>query len=196
MIPAAESGNDILLMKKKAILLAASGLMLTGVFGQNMGIAIRRAKELSNQNNVRQGIAPAAGFPAAPQSTAAAQTLARLRADLTNLQSAASATAEQKQQLSRDLAACALGTKPEASVLGKLAEALAAALPGKSLAPAETLRLAQDLVALLNGSSLASSQKQSLFDDLQATLQVGGSSRKEAVGVGNAVKTATGDPVR
>jgi len=187
-------------MKTLAILLTVCLLPAAASFAQNManmGIAVQRAKELSNQNNVRQGVAapaPALSSAQQTQATAAQQNLARLRADLAALQASAVAKPEQKQQLIKDLTASALGgTKPSAAAVSKLAEDLAAALPGKTLAPAEQSRLAQDLTAMLNSTSLGAAQKQAILDDLQATLQVGGSNRKEAVGVGNDLKLAAAD---
>src|ERR1035437_5415072 len=55
-------------MKTLLATAAVVGLLAPSVFGQAEQIIKQRAKELSNQNNVRQGVAPPT--PAAPPPTA------------------------------------------------------------------------------------------------------------------------------
>src|SRR5438874_13343192 len=108
----------------KAILagyLLTTLLVITG-FAQSSEVIIKqRAKELSNQNNVRQGVAPPTQPQTPPPSataTAAAQpqnpALARLRADLAAIQAGSTPTPEQKQKLTTDIIAVAQSTKPSA----------------------------------------------------------------------------------
>jgi hypothetical protein len=185
---------------KKSLLIAviaagASGLMMAGP-GSDM-IIKQRAKDLNNQNNVRQGIAaPAAPAPgtAAARSTAAAapatpaQTAAaRLQADLGALKTGTAATAEQKQKIARDLTASATGgAKPSSGTVTKLANDLAgsaAAVP----AP-ERSRLAQDLTAVLNAGNFQGKQIEAIVADVQAIFQANGVARPAAVAIADDAK--------
>ncbi len=152
----------------------------------------QRARELSNQNNVRQGVkapAPAAPAPAVPPVTAAPtapltpqqQALSRLQASLSGIRPESPATAQKTQQLGRDLLAVAAGTsKPSAQSLNKLAEALSSALSEKLLSNPTRNRLVQDLNVVLNPGKLPQSQMQDVVADIQAVFQSSGVERKDA----------------
>jgi hypothetical protein len=152
-------------------------------------IAKQRAKELNNQNNVRQGV----GAPApAPQRTApatAAQPLpanpvAQLKADVAAIMAKAPAAPELKQRFARDMLAAARGShKPELATLQKFSESLAGILAGKSLDAAEQSRLVQNLNLALNSASLSAQRSDEVASDTQAILQVGGASRGTALAV-------------
>src|SRR6266478_5654434 len=101
-------------MKLALILLALASVLSIKAFGAGAEAIIKqRAKDLSNQNNVRQGVAPPAqpAQPAQPAlpATAALTPMAKLQADITAIKPNSVMTAAQKQQLARDLTALAHG---------------------------------------------------------------------------------------
>lgn len=174
----------------------------------------RRAKELSNQNNVRQGVPPpsqpaAKGSPtpaptapamAKPTPTAPAttqqQNVARLTADLAALKPGMAATPGQKQKLIKDMASAVRGAhKPSLPAVTKFTNGLAEALVEKGLGAAEQSRLAQDLEAVLNSERMPASQFGAIIEDVQAILQAAGAKRQLAVTVANDLK-AVGTEVR
>src|SRR5438045_1816022 len=76
-------------------------------------IAKKRAKELSNQNNVRQGVTPptqgqpltAQPQPANPAPQPQNPALTKLQTDLAAIQAGSTPSADQKQKLSADILA-------------------------------------------------------------------------------------------
>ncbi|MBI3875769.1 MAG: hypothetical protein HY300_07385, partial [Verrucomicrobia bacterium] len=77
--------------------------------------------------------------------------LAKLVADLATIKTRAQVSAELKQQLQRDLTACARGAaRPAAESLTKLADDISAGFAGKKVSPQEQNQLAKDIVAALN----------------------------------------------
>jgi len=173
----------------------------------------RRAKELSNQNNVRQGVTPPSQTPpkqpTVPATTPAVgrtapptpaslqqQNLARLTTDFASLKPGTPVTPEQKQKLIKDLAAAVRGaTKPSLPTVTKFVNSLTESLSEKDLGPAEESRLAQNVEAVLNSERLPSAQFDAIIADVQAILQVGGAKRDKAVTVASDLK-AVGAEVR
>jgi hypothetical protein len=167
----------------------------------------RRAKELSHQNNVRQGVAPpsqpAAKQPGAPTAAPAAakpavptpatiqqQNIARLTAHLAALKPGAAATPEQKQKLIKDMAGAVRGaTKPSLPTVTKFVNSLNELLLEKGLGAAEQSRFAQNIEAVLNAERLPAAQFDAIIADVQAILQVGGAKRNLAVNVANDLKS-------
>ena len=158
-----------------------------------------RAKELRDQNNVRQGVpppAPPAQRPAQPAPTTAHPATAtaqpagfgRLQTTLAAIRPASQVTATQKQLLTQDLLATAQGTKPSPTLAAKLADHLAVALAEKTIPAADRSRLAQDLQGALNPGSMQTAQLQAIAADAQATLQKNGVSRNNAVAIANDLK--------
>src|SRR5712671_6846053 len=97
------------------LLLPSNGLAQSG----SDAIIKKRAKELNNQNNVRQGIAPptqpqpSSAQPATPATPAAnSAALSKLQGDLAVIPSGSIATPEQKQKIVNDLMAIAITAKP------------------------------------------------------------------------------------
>src|SRR5437879_3632533 len=116
-------------MKTTLAVIGAVSLVACDAFGQGADIIIRqRAKELSNQNNVRQGVAPPTqpAQAAQPAATAAApsksQGLARLEADLAAIKADAPVAAEHKNKITGDIIAAAESVKPSQAGAAKLHE--------------------------------------------------------------------------
>lgn len=196
-------------MKKFLVASLFISLLAPAVFGQGAqaDMVKRRAKELSNQNNVRQGVPPPAqaqppaAVPARPAGTNAvpqvtqAQSLAKLKTDLAGFKLGDVASAEQKQQFTVDLARAARGTKPSLATVKKFVDSLTAALATATLAPEQQDRLAQDLDGVFNAKSLSMTQFDQTIADVQAILEVGAVKRATAVSVAADLK-AVGTEVR
>src|SRR6185369_10051172 len=87
--------------------------------GQGADMIIKQhAKELNNQNNVRQGIAPPTKPAQPPPSSGAtqppvqSQSLIKLQSDIAAFKADVPVTAAQKQALADDFIAVAQGAKP------------------------------------------------------------------------------------
>lgn len=173
------------------ILVAA---MMSAIAGPE-AIIKQRAKDLSNQNNARQGIVPAApGQPAAP--AAAPQpppdpVVSKIQADLTALKLKSSAA--QVQQLAKDLGAAIRTGKASDETLAKLAGDLSRALSGATMTAAEIFRLAQEINMALNPATLGDAQKEAVLGDIQTILQGGGAPRNQAAMVGSDLKIVAAD---
>ncbi|MCW5553804.1 MAG: hypothetical protein KIS67_16800 [Verrucomicrobiae bacterium] len=194
-------------MKPLLLLLLAAGVFTQQSFGQGAQAdqIKRRAKDLNQQNNVRQGVAPPKQAPAkpvtvpapttartaatAPPATVQQQHVARLKADLASLKVGTPMTAEQKKQLTNDLLAAARGPKkPSVAAVGKFVNNFATALGGKTLDPAQQSRLAQNLEAVVNSAAMPVTQTDAIAGDVQAILEVSGAKRNDAASVAKDVK--------
>lgn len=154
-------------------------------------IIYHRAKELRDQNNVRQGVAPptqtppAAGAPAAPTLTV---SLVKFQTELAALNMGTPATTTQKQQLTQSLALAAQGAKPSPALLTKLTDDLTAAFAEKPLSATSRARLVQELDAVLNPVKYPNAKPEGIFKDIQAIFQDNGLSRSKAVTISEDVK--------
>lgn len=184
--------------------------LLPSVFGQGaQGAQIKqRAKELVNQNNVRQGVpppaspAPRSAVPATPGNAAAptpavlqAQNISKIKADLAALKPGSPVTPEQKQQFIKDLAIAARSTKPSLPTVTRFVDTLTAALGENNLGAPEQERLAQNLHSVFNSKPLPATQFDAIIADVQAILQVGGVKRPVAASIAGDLK-AVGAEVR
>lgn len=194
-------------MKTSFAIIACLGLLGQQVFAQAVQIK-NRAKEVVNQNNVRQGVPPPSQStppPAAPPPAAnpaspspalsQSQSIAKIKADLAGFKTGSIATAEQKQQFIKDLAVAARSTKPSLPTVTKFVDALTAGLSEATLTPEQQARLAQNIEAVMNSKPLPASQFDAIIGDVQAILQVGSVKRGPATGIANNLK-AVGAEVR
>ena len=181
-------------MKFKLIISGAvTFVFITAAFGAGSEAIIKqRAKELSNQNNVRQGVAPptqpSTPAPAAPAAPAQSAGMTHFQTDLGALKSDAPATAEQKQKLANDIMTMAQGTKPAQAAATKLADDLVIAFATKPLSATSRARFAQELDAVLNPGKYPQAKMQAIFDDVQAIFQENGIDRKHAATIAEDVK--------
>ena len=194
-------------MKTVLALVGAVMLLAVNIFAQADIIIKQRAKEIRDQNNVRQGITPATqpAHPSQPGTPTAStaptpllkQNLAKLQADLAAIPANSSVTAVQKQQLTKDLLACAQGaSKPSQGTISPLADNLAAAFAQKPLSDTDRGRLVSRLAAVLNPANIQSAQMQAIYADLQAIFQVNGMARKDAVKIVDQVKAVAAETQR
>lgn len=158
-------------------------------------IVKQRAKDLVNQNNVRQGVPtpaqptkpappPAPGQTAPPAATLKQQNIARLQADLAAVVGKGQVSAEWKQRFSKDLLAGSQGlSKPSGATVARAVDNLCGVLAGNTLESSEQARLAQDLNAICDCGSIGATRVEAILSDVQAILQVGGIKRSEAVSV-------------
>ena len=158
------------------------------VFGGSEQIIKQRAKDLRDQNNAQQGVAPPAQAPAPatgvtpPAQTAPAQPLtpqqlaiSRLLKSLTAIRPESKLTPELKSQLTSSLIGVAQGTpKPSSQAAIRLSEDLAVALYQKLLTNVTRNRLAQNLNAILNPANMQASQVADIVADIQTLLESSG----------------------
>ncbi len=179
-------------MKMTFALLLSTMFVAGPLFAQDQ-IIKQRAKELVNQNNVRQGVAPPTQAPAPqaanPANSRHQQALAKLRADLAAIKPNAAATAQQKQQLATDLLAIAEGpAKPTFASATKWAEDVSAACGEMTLPDASRARFVQELEAVLNPGKYPQARMEAIFTDVQAIFQADGTARRNAVKIADDVK--------
>jgi hypothetical protein len=183
-------------MRRAFALIGATTLVASSMFAGPDSIILKRAREMKDQNNVRQGVA-SPSQPAQPTPTPATsaaptpiqQSIAKLRADLNGIKANTPATASQKEQLTKDLMAVAQGgSKPSQATAADLASGLAAAFAQKPLADKECSRLLSDLAAVLNPAKIQATQMQAIHNDIQAIFQNNGMPRKDAVKILDQVK--------
>ena len=185
-------------MKIPLALTSILTLLTQLALADSSSIIKQRAKELVNENNVRQGVAPPTQAPSAPNTTTPtpppqSPNIARLQADLAALKADVPATPEQKQKLAQDLMAAAeTGTKPTADAANAMAEALAAAFNQKPLSSEHRARLVTEIDAVLNPSKYPQAKMEGIFADVQAIFQANGMSRTDSVKLVSALKTLGG----
>jgi hypothetical protein len=183
-------------MKRVFVLLGAATLLTGNAFGQADVIIKKRAQEIRDQNNVRQGVTPPSqpSQPATTPATSASATpiqrsVAKLRTDLTAIKANTKVTAEQKQQITKDLIGVAHGvSKPSQPTAANLADSLSAAFVEKPLADKDFSRLLSNLAAVLNPAKIQPAQMQAIYADIQAIFQANGIPRKDAVKIVEQVK--------
>lgn len=188
-------------MKTLIVLTGALVFMVYPAFGQGaQGAQItKRARDLVNENNVRQGIKqpsqPAAPVPVAKPNQNVApspaqiqqQNINKIKNDIAAI--LAGASQEKNQKLAADLTSAARGPKkPSSAVITRLANSIGTSLAGQTLGPAEQLRLAQDLEAVVNGSKMSDLQADAYVSDVQAILRVAGAKHAAAFGAAGDVK--------
>jgi hypothetical protein len=177
-------------------LLAGSGLAApTGA----ANIIKERAKELNDQNNVRQGVTPPAQptAPAATPRSAAASApspaLTQFQADLAAIKISTPVTDQQKKKLTQDLLAVAQGVKPSHATVARFIDDLTAALVENPLPAASRSRLVQELDAVLNPGKYPQAKLDGIFADVQAIFQENALARNKAVEISDDVKALSAD---
>ena len=164
----------------------------------------QHAQEIRDQNNVRQGVTPPSqpARPAATPATTASptpvqQSIAKLRTDLAAIKANAPVTAEQQQQIAKDLMAIAQGaSRPSQPTAANLASSLAAAFAVKPLEDKDCNRLLSDLAAVLNPAKIQPAQMQAIHADIQAIFQANGMARNEAAKIVDRVKAVAAETQR
>lgn len=185
-----------MIMKTSFTLLGLTTLLTFSLYADSASIIKQHAKELVNQNNVRQGVppptqsaAPGASAPAAPSAA-----ISRLGSDLAALKGGSEITADQKQKLANDiLAAAETAAKPSAASAKKLADDIAAACGDKALPATSRSRLVMELDAVLNPSRYPQAKLDGIYGDVQAVFQENGTPRTQAAQISTDIKTIAGE---
>jgi hypothetical protein len=184
-------------MKAKLLLVGLITGLTASLWAGPDVIIKQRAKELVNQNNVRQGVTPPTQ-PAAPPASASQsgepapqpRALAALQSDLAAVKPGSQPSVAEKQKMTRDLLAMAqTGAKPTSASAAKLVDDVTAALSSISLSSNGRARFVQELDAVLNPGKYPQAKMQAIFDDVQAIFQADGLPRKDAVRIADSVKT-------
>jgi hypothetical protein len=186
-------------MKTVLSLVGAATLVAGSVFAGPDVIIKQRAKEIRDQNNVRQGVtspgqAASPSQPSAPSASSAPspvlqQSLAKVRADLAAFKPNSPVTPQQKLQLKNDLLASAQGAgKPSSATISVLADSLSAAFTQSAFPDKDRDRLVSRLAAVLNPANIQSAQMDAIYADVQAIFQANGLTRKDAVKIVDQVK--------
>jgi hypothetical protein len=186
-------------MKTVLSLVGAATLVAGSVFAGPDVIIKQRAKEIRDQNNVRQGVtspgqAASPSQPSAPSASSAPspvlqQSLAKVRADLAAFKPNSPVTPQQKLQLKNDLLASAQGAgKPSSATISVLADSLSAAFTHSAFPDKDRDRLVSRLAAVLNPANIQSAQMDAIYADVQAIFQANGLTRKDAVKIVDQVK--------
>jgi hypothetical protein len=186
-------------MKRLLALIGVATLTAGSVFAGPDVIIKQRAKEIRDQNNVRQGVptpsqAAPPSQPSAPSASTAPspllqQSLAKLRTDLAAFKPNSPVTPQQKLQFKNDLLASAQGaSKPSSATISVLADSLSAAFTQSAFPDKDRDRLVSRLAAVLNPANIQSAQMEAIYADVQAIFQANGLARKDAVKIVDQVK--------
>jgi hypothetical protein len=185
---------------KRVLLLLGCSIATFSAFGQGAPVIIReRAKELRDQNNVRQGVPPPTQTPQpnmqnqgtpVPQPSPALQ---KLKTDLAAISANSSPGAADKGKITQDLLTLAQSSKPSSVAAQKLAEELVGAFAEKSLPATSLARLGQELDALFNPAKFPNAKPDGIYTDIQAIFQENGLKRSRAVTLADAVKVAANE---
>jgi hypothetical protein len=186
-------------MKLSLALAGVLALVTSGALARQANIIKERAKELNNQNNVRQGVAPptqavnpASGTPV-PAPPKVSASLVKFQTDLAAISAGSTVTAAQKQQLASDLIAGAQGAKPSLAMATRLADGVSAAAVEKPLSEANRSRLVRELDAVLNPGKYPQAKLDGIYNDVQAIFQDNGLNRTKASAISDSVKAISGE---
>jgi hypothetical protein len=159
------------------------------------GVIIReRAKELRDQNNVRQGVeSPAqpsqpASIPNAPAGPTLSPALLRFNTDIASIRADSQVTPDQKQKLAQELVAGAQGARPSLAAATKLAADVSAAFAEKPLSATSRARFIQELDAMFNPGKYPQAKPDRILSDIQAIFQENGLARIKAIAISEDVK--------
>jgi len=181
-------------MKTILIHIAGTALLTGNLFAGPDVIIRERAKELRDQNNVRQGVPPPTqpnqptAAPNAPAGPTLSPALVRFQTELSGLRAESQATPDQKQKLAQDLMMAAQGNKPSLESVNKLVDDLAAAFSEKPLSATSRARFTQELDAVLNPAKYPQAKMDGIFTDIQAIFQENGLARSKAVALTEHIK--------
>ena len=181
-------------MKTSFAVFTTAGLITTFAYADPAVIIRERAKELSNQNNVRQGVA-APTQPTQPTANANAPVgptlspaLLRFNTEINTIRADSQLTAEQKHKLAQDIVLGAQGPKPSLVSASKLATDVAAAFAEKPLSATSRARFVQELDAVLNPGKYPLAKLDGILRDIQAIFQENGLTRMKALAIADDVK--------
>ena len=186
-------------MKTIAVTTILLGLLAGQCFGQTSQ-ALKRAREMNNQNNVRQGVTPPSQpqkpAPAAPAPAKAVATpQQKIQGDLMVFKPGVAITPALKQKLITDIVSAARGTKPSTATVTTFVDRLTIALADKTLGASEQMGLSKDIETVVNSTGMLAKQYDEIIDHVQAILQVSDVKRPTAIEVCKELR-AVGKEVR
>jgi len=175
-------------------LLGAISLVSTVALADPAVIIRERAKELRDQNNVRQGVespvqaAQPAPTPMAPAGPVMSPSLVRFSTTIATIRSDAAVSPEQKQKLTLDLMQAAQGARPSQASVAKLAADVSAAFAEKPLPASSRARFVQELDAMFNPGKYPQAKPDRILSDIQAIFQENGLARMKAAAISQDVE--------
>jgi hypothetical protein len=181
-------------MRITATLLGVVTLVSTCAYADPSVIIRERAKELRDQNNVRQGVASPTQpvqptvTPAAPAGPTLSPALVRFNTDVATIRVDASVTTNQRQKLAQELVMAAQGAKPSLVSAAKLATDVSAAFSEKPLSASNRARFIQELDAVLNPAKYPQAKLDGILRDVQAIFQENGLARMKAIAISDDLK--------
>ena len=182
-------------MKIASSILGAVALISISALADPAVIIRERAKELRDQNNVRQGVeSPAqanqqlAPTPMAPAPPTLSPGILRFNTDVAAIRADAQVTPEQKQKLAQELVQGSQGGRLSLTTAAKLAGDLSAAFAEKPLSATSRARFIQELDAVLNPGKYPQAKVDGILRDIQAIFQENGLARMKAVAISDDVK--------
>ena len=182
-------------MTKISALLTVIWLLSVRSYADPAVIIRERAKELSNENNVRQGVAPptqptapAMANPNVPAGPTLSPAIMRYSTELSAVKADAVVTADKSQKFAQQLMAAAQGTKPSLASTTKLATDVSAAFSEKPLSATSRARFVQELDAVLNPGKYPQARPEKIIEDIQAIFQENGLPRMKALAIANDVQ--------
>ena len=198
-----------------AVKLAITLSLLTGITAPagSEHLVKQRAKDVRDQENMRQGVPPAspATIPARPappaqptltpyttrQPAPSVSTQAAAISDnLGIIQKADSATGDQVRELAQSLSTAARGdSKPSANSITKLADDLTSAIAGADMSTSKRARLAGSIERALN-DPLNAGEMETLANDVHDMLRDAGAGRVDAKVVSNDLRSIIADNQR
>jgi hypothetical protein len=181
-------------MRTTLAVLGTTVLISTLAYADPAVIIRERAKELRDQNNVRQGVEaptqpnqPAANANA-PATPMLSQGLLRFNTEINSIRADSTVAPEQKQKLAQALVAGAQGPRPSLVTASKLAADVSAAFAEKPLSATSRARFVQELDAVLNPGKYPQAKLEGILKDIQAIFQENGLARTKAVAIADDVK--------
>jgi len=164
------------------------------------GVIIReRAKELRDQNNVRQGVdaptQPNQPSPngAAPVGPTISPGLLRFNTEINSIKADSTVALDQQQKLAQDLVAGAQGPRPSLTTASKLASDVSAAFAEKPLSASSRARFVQELDAVFNPGKYPQAKLEGILKDVQAIFQENGLARARALAIADDVKAISAE---
>jgi hypothetical protein len=182
-------------MTKSSALLGALVLISATALADPAVIIRERAKQLSNENNVRQGVVPptqqptpSMAVPNVPAGPVVSPALMRFNTEISGIKADGVVTPDQKQKMAQQLIVAAQGSKPSMALATKLATDVSAAFSEKPLSASSRARFVQEPDAMLNPGKYPQAKPEKIIEDIQAIFHENGLARMKAAAIAEDVQ--------